>query len=340
LRLEFKFSGSRFLFIEGIPMQRKQFMRTLLGLGMGLSCLAAQAQNKPLEWVVGYPAGGGSDVVARLLADAMSKSLGRPIIVTNKPGAGTNIAAEYVARSRDLGNVMFTADFATLAANPTLFGKLNYNAEKDFAPVGLLVRFPMFLVVSNSVPANNLKEFSAWAKAQKESVNWGSAGLGSPHHLVGELFRERSGLPLTHVPYKGAAPGVQDVVGGQIAAMWLDSATAYPFINGQKLKALAVASPKRLAVMPEVPTVAEQGIKGFEAYAWQGLVVPVGTPPEVTHKLAEALQSALSQTAIKARMQAMGLEPMPGTPAQMAAFAKAEREKWGGVITRIGVRLD
>lgn len=321
-------------------MQRKQFLNALLGLGMVFSGLSAQAQGKPLEWVVGYPAGGGSDVVARMLADAMSKSLGRPIIVTNKPGAGTNIAAEYVARSREVGNVMLTADFATLAANPTLFTKLNYNAEKDFAPVGLLVRFPMFLVVSNTVPVKNLKEFSAWAKAQKESVNWGSAGLGSPHHLVGELFREKSGLPLTHVPYKGAAPAVQDVVGGQIPAMWLDSAVAYPFINGQKLRAIAVASPKRLAVMPEIPTVAEQGVKGFEAYAWQGLVVPASTPAETVNKLSEALQGALGQTAIKARMQAMGLEAMPGTPAQMAAFAKSEREKWGGVITRIGVKLD
>lgn len=321
-------------------MQRKQFIRSLLCLTLAGAGLTAQAQNKPLEWVVGYPAGGGSDVVARLLADPMSKSLGRTIIVTNKPGAGTNIAAEYVARSHDLGNLMFTADFATLAANPTLFNKLNYNAEKDFQPVGLLVRFPMFLVVSNAVPANNLKEFAAWAKAQKEGVNWGSAGLGSAHHLVGELFREQSGLKLTHVPYKGAAPAVQDVVGGQVPAMWLDSVSAYPFINGHKVKALAVASPKRLTAMPDIPTVQEQGFKGFEAYAWQGLVVPNGTAPETVTKVASALQAALGQTAVKARLQAMGVETMPGTPVQMSTFVKAEREKWGALITKIGVKLD
>ncbi|WP_342128477.1 Bug family tripartite tricarboxylate transporter substrate binding protein [Hydrogenophaga sp. OTU3427] len=321
-------------------MQRKTFIQSLLALALGATTLAGQAQDKPIEWVVGYAAGGGSDVVARVIAEAMSKQLGRTIIVTNKPGAGTNIAADYTARSRDLGNVLFTADFATLAANPTLFTKLTYNAEKDFQPVGLLVRFPMFLVVSNTVPANNLHDFTTWAKAQKEPVAWGSAGLGSPHHLVGELFREQSGLRLTHVPYKGAAPGVQDVVGGQIPAMWLDSATAYPFISGKKLKAIAVASPARVPTMADVPTVSEQGIKGFEGYAWQGLVVPTGTPPEATARFASALQQALGQTVVKARMQAMGLETLPGTPEHMASYARAEREKWGAVITKIGVKLD
>lgn len=321
-------------------MQRKQFIHSLIGLALAGAVLAAQAQDKPLEWVIGYPAGGGSDVVARMLAESMSKSLGRAIIVTNKPGAGTNIAAEQVARSREPGNIMFTADFATLAANPSLFSKLKYNAEQDFQPVGLLARFPMFLAVANSVPASNLKEFSAWVKTQPEGVNWGSAGLGSPHHLIGELFRDQSGLKLTHVPYKGVAPGVQDLAGGQIPAMWLDSAAAYPFANGKRIKLLGVASPKRLSTMPEIPTLQEQGIKGFEAYAWQGLVVPAATPPEQVRKLAEALQAALGQTAIKARMQAMGLEPLPGTPAQMAAYAKSERQKWGALISKIGVKLD
>jgi len=321
-------------------MQRKTCPNSLPALALWPPEHPGQAQAKPIDCAGGDAAGGGSDVIARVIAEAMSKQLGRTIIVTNKPGAGTNIAADYTARSRDLGNVLFTADFATLAANPTLFTKLTYNAEKDFQPVGLLVRFPMFLVVSNTVPANNLHDFTTWAKAQKEPVAWGSAGLGSPHHLVGELFREQSGLRLTHVPYKGAAPGVQDVVGGQIPAMWLDSATAYPFISGKKLKAIAVASPARVPTMADVPTVSEQGIKGFEGYAWQGLVVPTGTPPEATARFASALQQALGQTVVKARMQAMGLETLPGTPEHMASYARAEREKWGAVITKIGVKLD
>lgn len=320
-------------------INRKQFLAAVAA-GLAVASGAVLAQGKPLEWVVGYPAGGGSDIVARTIAEAMGKTLNRPIVVTNKPGAGTNIAADYVARSKDYGNVMFTADFATIAANPFLFSKLTYDAQKDFQPVGLLVRFPMFLVVSNSVPASNLKEFSAWAKTQKDGVNWASAGLGSPHHLVGELFREKSGLNLTHVAYKGAAPAVTDVVGGQIPAMWLDSATAYPFLSGKKFKAIAVASPTRLSTLPDVPTVSEQGIKGFEGYAWQGLVVPTGTSHEATAKFAHALQQALGQTVVKARLQAMGLETLPGTPEHMASFARAERDKWGAVITKIGVKLD
>ena len=324
-------------------MQRNTFLTALatswLGLALGSAALAA-ANDKPLEWVVGYAAGGGSDVVARTIAESMGTSLGRTIIINNKPGAGTNIAAEYAARSKDYGNLVFSADFATLAANPFLFSKLSYSAEKDFQPVGLLVRFPMFLVVSNQVPVSNYKEFVAWAKAQTDGVNWASAGPGSPHHLVGELFREQSGLKLTHVPYRGAAPAITDVVGGQVPAMWVDSATAYPFLNGGKLKAIGVASPQRVATMPDVPTLNEQGLKGFEGYAWQGLVVPTGTPPEVVNSLSKALQTALNSTTVKARLQALGVEPLPGTPAQMASYAKTEREKWGRVIKQVGVKLD
>ena len=321
-------------------MHRKNFIASLFGLALAAASPLASAQDKPLEWVVGYAAGGGSDVVARTIADAMSKTLNRTIIVTNKPGAGTNIAAEYVARSKDYGNIMFTADFATLAANPTLFSKLTYNAEKDFQPVGMLVRFPLFLVVSNNVPANNLKEFMAWSQRQADGVNWGSVGLGSPHHLVGELFREQSKLKLTHVPYRGAAPAIQDVIGGQIPAMWVESATAYSFINGKKVKPIGVASAQRVSTMPDVATISEQGIKGFEGYAWQGLVVPTGTSAEFTGQLAKALQTALNSTTVKARLQALGVEPLPGTPAQMAAFSGSERDKWGRVIKQGGVRLD
>ncbi len=298
------------------------------------------AQTKPVEWVVGYAAGGGSDIVARTIAEGMGKSLNRPLIINNKPGAGTNIAADYVARSKDYGNLIFTADFATLAANPFLFSKLSYNSEKDFQPIGMLVRFPMYFVVSNQVPARNYKEFVAWAKAQPSGVSYGSAGPGSPHHLIGEYFREKSGLNLIHIAYKGAAPAIQDVVGHQIPAMWIDSATVLPFIAANKVKVIGVASMKRIALTPEVLTFNEQGLKDFEGYAWQGLVVPTGTPAAQANGFAKALQDALTSTPIKARMQALGVEPMAGTPEQMAQFVAAERTKWGGVISKIGVKLD
>ncbi len=323
-------------------MLRKHFLATLAGLALTPLALPLHAQDhsKPLEWVVGYAAGGGSDIVARTIAESMGASLGRPVIINNKPGAGTNIAADYAARHKDFGNLIFSADFATLAANPFLFSKLSYNAEKDFQPVGLLVRFPMFLVVSNNVPAKNLKEFMAWAKGNADGVNWASAGPGSPHHLVGELFREQSGLKLTHVPYRGAAPAIQDVIGGQVPAMWIDSATVYPFLAANKVRAIGVASPQRVATMPDVPTIQEQGLQGFEGFAWQGLVAPTGTSPEAVAQFSKALQTALADTRTRARLQALGVEPLPGTPAQMGSYARAEREKWGRVITKVGVKLD
>nr|WP_279087331.1 tripartite tricarboxylate transporter substrate binding protein [Comamonas thiooxydans] len=323
-------------------MQRKQFLAALACSTLAWAAgPAAMAQEKPLEWVIGYAAGGGSDVVARVIAEAMGRNLERPIVINNKPGAGTNIAAEYSARSHDYGNLMFTADFATLAANPFLFRKLNYNAEKDFKPVGMLVRFPMLLVVNNDVPVSNLTEFVAWAKQQKTGVSWGSAGLGSPHHLVGELFREEAGLGnMTHVPYRGAAPAVQDVIGGQIPAMWADSATIIPFLGEKKLKAIGVASPARIDVLPKVATLQEQGLKGFEGYAWQGIVVPKGSSAEVVRKFSQSLQFALADTRTKARLAAMGVEPMPGSSEQMEKFVSNERSKWGRVITANNIKLD
>jgi tripartite-type tricarboxylate transporter receptor subunit TctC len=309
-------------------------------LGLAASFGARAQDTRSIEWVLGYAAGGGSDVVARTVAESMSKTLGQSIVVTNKPGAATNIAADYVAKSKDVGHVMLTADFATLAANPWLFSKLPYNPEKDFAPVGLLARFPLLLVVGPNVPAKDFKEFQAWVKSQAGGVPYASAGAGSPHHLAGELLRERTGLPLQHVPYRGAAPAVQDLMGGQIPFGLMDSASVQQHIASGKLRALGVASPARLKTMPDVPTLAEQGLAGFEAFAWQGLVVPASASPEAIARLAAALQTALDSPAVKARFDALALEALPGTPQQMAAYAKTERERWGKLIRANNIKLD
>lgn len=324
---------------------RRTFHKTGLALGLlaasSMLPLQALAQDgKPVEWVVGYAAGGGSDSVARATADTMSKVLGQTMVINNKPGAATNIAADYVARSKDYGNVVLTADFATLAANPALFSKLSYNAEKDLAPVGLLARFPLVLVVGANVPAKNFKEFLAWAKAQPNGVNYASAGAGSPHHLAGELLREQTGLKMTHVAYRGAAPAMQDILGGVVPFMLVDTASGNQFVLSGKVKAIGVASAKRIASLPDVPTLAEQGLSEFEAYAWQGLSVPAGTPPETVNKLNKALVESLNSTAVKARFMALGVEPLPGSPAQMAAYVKTERERWGRLIRENGIRVD
>jgi tripartite-type tricarboxylate transporter receptor subunit TctC len=313
----------------------------LTGLALAATTHLAVAQDsKPIEWVVGYAAGGGSDSVARATAEAMSKSVARPVVITNKPGAATNIAADYVARSKDYGNVMLTADFATLAANPFLFSKLSYNAEKDLAPVGMLARFPLVLVVGPQVPAKNFKEFIAWAKAQPGGVNYASAGAGSPHHLATELLREKTGIAMTHVAYRGAAPAMQDILGGQVPFMMVDTASGNQFVLASKVKAIGVASAKRIATLPDVPTLAEQGLTDFEAYAWQGLAVPSATPPETVAKLNKALVDALNSTPVQARFLALGVEGLPGTPNDMAKYVKDERERWGRLIKANNIRID
>lgn len=314
--------------------------RGLLAATLALPMAAMAWPDKPIEWVVPYPAGGGADVVARTLADSMSKSLGQTIIINNKPGAATNIGADYAAKAQPDGYTILTGDTATLAANPFLYSKISYNVEKDFAPVGLMARFNMLLVVHPSVPAKNVAEFIAWAKKQSGGVHYATPGSGSPHHLATELFRERTGLDLVHVPYRGAAPAVQDVVGGQVLFMIIDSAAGYPHILSGKLRPIGVASPKRVSGFENVPTLAEQGFKDFEAYAWQGLLVPTGTPQAVIDKLNKAMVTALNSTAVKARFHTLGLEAIPSSPAELAAYAKAERARWGKVIRANNITLD
>lgn len=306
-----------------------------------LAALPALANDgKPVEWVVGYAPGGGSDAVARMLADAMGKSMQQPFIVVNKPGAGANIAAEYVARTRSPEHTVSTVDSAVLAANPFLYGKLGYSAERDFALAGMIARFPLVLVVGPQVPARNLAEFLAWARNAPEGTSYGSPGLGSPHHLAVELFRSQSGLQLTHVPYRGAAPALADVAGGQLPFMFVDTSSGGPFIGAGKVRAIGVASPQRVPSMPELATLAEQGLPGFEAYAWQALVVPVATKPATVQALNKALNLALNSADVKARMQTLGIEPLPTTPAEATRYATQERERWGRVIRNANIRLD
>jgi tripartite-type tricarboxylate transporter receptor subunit TctC len=316
----------------------RKLLTSLLALVIPVT--AAAQTDKPMEWVVGYAAGGGSDVVARLLAGQMSKTLNRTIVVINKPGAASNIAADYVAKSKNVGDVVMTADSATLSTNPFLYSKLPYNAEKDFTPVGMIARFPLVLVVPPNAPATNLKEFLAWAKSQSGGISYGSPGTGSPHHLVSELFRELTGLVLNHVPYKGAAPALQDVMGGQVPFMFIDTSSGGSAIVGGKVKAIAVASGTRLKAMPNIPTLSEQGLPGFDAYAWQALVAPAATPPTSVTVLNKALVEALNSSEVKAKLEGLGIEPSPSSPREAADFARKERDRWGQVIHRAGIKLD
>lgn len=323
-------------------MKLTRCLAVVAALACTLTGVAAQAQNyptRPIEWVVPYQAGGGTDIVARTVAEKMSKSLGQSIVIANKPGAATAIGAAYAARATPDGYVMVTGDTATLAANPALYPDLAYDPAKDFDAVGLLARFAMILVVHPSTPVNNLQEFIDWAGKQGEGVHYGTPGPGSPHHLATELFKQRTGLNLVHVPYRGAAPAVQDVMGGQIPFMFVDSATGQQFIASGRLRAIAVASAERLSSLPEVPTLIESGIKDFEAYAWQGLLVPKGTPQPVIERLSESLNGALRDPQIQEKFTAMGLEAIPSTSREMEDYASAERERWGKLIREVGIKV-
>jgi len=324
-----------------MKLQRRHFL-ALAGASVALPGTPAWAETypaRPVEWVVPYPAGGGTDVVARTLAEAMGRKLGQTMVINNRPGAATKIGAEYVARSKADGYVLLSADTATLAANPHLYGKLGYDAGKDFAPIGLTVRFPLILVVNPSIRATNLAEFLAWARQQK-GASYATPGAGSPHHLATELFAEQARVSITHVPYRGAAPAVQDVAGNQVPFMFVDTASGQSFIASGKLRAIGVASGKRVTGFESVPTLDEQGLKGFEAYAWQGLVVPAGTPAEIVQRLNAALVEAMGSSAVKARLQALGLEAITSSPQKMGEYAAAERAKWGRVIRTAGIKVD
>jgi tripartite-type tricarboxylate transporter receptor subunit TctC len=336
------------------PVVSTTATRRLFAAGLAATlmsaCLLASAPaaaqsypSKPIEWVVPYPAGGGTDVLARTLAEAMSRTLGQPIVINNKPGAATSIGAAYVAEAKADGYTLLSADTATLAANPFLYRKLPYDAEKSFAPIGLTVRFPLILAVNPQVPAKDLKEFTAWAKTQQSGqngANYGSPGAGSPHHLATALFAQQAQLTLTHVPYRGAAPAIQDVAGGQIPFMFVDTAAGKAFLESGKLKPIGVASARRVRGFNTIPTLNEQGLKGFEAYAWQGVVVPAGTPAPVVAKLHKALHDAFNDDNVKARLIALGLEAILSTPEEMATYAAAERAKWGPVIKAANITVE
>jgi tripartite-type tricarboxylate transporter receptor subunit TctC len=320
-------------------LSRRTVLAAVAAAAAAPAALFAQ-DNRPIEWVVGYAAGGGSDVVARTVAEAMGKTLGQTIIINNKPGAATNIAAGYVASTRDAGHMLFTADFATLAANPWLFAKLPYNAEKDFIPVGMLARFPLLLVVNPAVPAKNYKEFVAWAKAQANPVSFASAGIGSPHHLAGELLRERSGLKLQHVAYKGAAPAVQDLLGGQVQLGFATPASVLPQVKAGRLRALAVASPQRSVLAPDVPTFAELGLSGVNVSVWYGLFGPAKMRAEQVEKVARTLAEGARVATVREQMIAQGFEPVLTGPQEFANFLKADREQWLGVAKAIGFKRE
>ncbi len=325
-------------------MQRRTLLSALAAAGASTAAPWASAQadypNQLIRWVVPYPAGGGTDVLARTVAEAMRQTLGQQIVVDNRPGASTNIGGQAVATAKADGYTIMSADNAILAYNEHLFSKLPFSPQNDFTYVGGISRFPLALVVHPSFEAKTMKEFLAYVRANPGKVNYASPGNGSPHHLAMEMFKNRTKTFLTHIPYRGAAPAMADVMGGQVPCMFLDLASGLSVIQSGKVRALAIGSAKRIATLPEVPTLGEVGVADTEVFAFQGILGPKGLPANVTQRLNADLNKALASPAVVKRMQDFGMEALPGTPEQFRALARAEAKRWGEVIKAAGVKLD
>ena len=303
----------------------------------------AQAQaypSKPIHFVVPYPAGGPLDTVARLVGQKVSESVKQPIIVDNKPGAGGNIGADLVAKAAPDGYTLLMGAVATHAINPTLYASIPYDAQKDFIPVTQIASTPNVLVVNPSLPVTSLHEFIAYAKAHPGSLNFGSGSTGSAGHLAGELFKSMAGVDMTHVPYKGAAPAMTDLIGGRLQLMFDNLASSLVQIKAGKVRALAVTTAKRTELAPELPTIAESGLPGFDINTWFGLFVPAGTPPAIVERLHGEFASALQAPEVRSKMLALGAEPVGDTPAQFAQYIRSEAVKYAKLVKASGAKVD
>lgn len=296
--------------------------------------------SKPIRMVVPFAAGAGSnDIMARLIAQKLSESFGQQIVVDNRPGASGIVGCDIVAKAAPDGYSVLMMSL-TFAVNPSLFRKLPFDSEKDFAPVTMVASAPLMLVVHPSVPAKSVAELIAYAKANPDKLNFGSGGPGSTPHLAGEMFKMFAGVQMTHVPYKGGAPALADLVGGQIQLMLENIPGTLPFVKAGKLRALAVTDTKRSPVVPDLPTLDAAGLKGYELVGWNGLFLPKGTVKPIVTKLYSGTRQALMLPDVKERLAQMGAEGVGDTPEQFAVFIKAEIAKWAKVVQAAGIRVE
>lgn len=301
--------------------------------------LAQAWPAKPIKVIVPYPPGGGNDIVVRTLANRLTESLGQPVLVENKPGGGTLIGAEAAAKSPPDGYTIFLGTIATLSINPSLFKQLPYNPAKDFTPVSQIVNYPLVLIANPSVPTTSVKELLALAKAKPGQMSYASFGNGSSPHLGTELLKTMTGVDIVHVPYKGGAPALADLLGGQVAMMFVDLPPALSHIRSGKVRAIAVSPLQRTALMPEVPTVAET-VPGFGFSSWAGLLVPAGTPAEIVNRLHAEIARILNLPEVKQQLTGLGAEPVGSTPQQFAELIRSETAKWSRVVKDSGAKVD
>jgi tripartite-type tricarboxylate transporter receptor subunit TctC len=322
-------------------------LRKALGFAAALSLLcaapaarAADYPTRPVTLVVAFTPGGASDVLARILGRKLEQILGQPFVIDNRPGAGGNVAAEAVAHAAPDGYTIFNGNNAILATNAALYKNINFDAEKDFAPIGLIGAQANILVVNPALPVRSMAELIALAKAKPGQLNFASSGHGLAAHLAGEMFKADAKIDIVHVPYKGAAPALQDVIAGHVQMMFATASSVVPHIRDGKVRALAVTTLKRSAVLPEIPTIDELGLKGFDATTWHGLVAPARTPREIVVTLNRALAATLEDASVKKSLADLGVDIIGGTPEEFAAYIRSEIPKWTAIVKASGAKLD
>src|SRR4051794_40252391 len=326
-----------------MPLTRRQAIAAGGGLVM-LTASPTRAQsnypNRTIKMIVPYPAGGTTDLLGRLIADQLKSGLGAVVVVENKPGAGTTLGADQVAKSEADGYTLLMATSTTLAINKSLYKKLPYDPVKDFAAISLVAAVPFALIINPGIPAKTLAEFIAYAKANP-GLAYGSAGNGSPHHLGAEMLRSEAGIDIRHVPYRGSVPAMLDVIAGHIPFMVVDLQPALQQIREGKIRVLGVTTSKRVAAAPDIPTLAEAGLPGFELVAWQGVVAPAGVPRGIVDQLAAQIAKLVADPATRDKLTTLSLEPLSGsTPESFAAHIRTEVERWAVVVKASGAEAE
>jgi tripartite-type tricarboxylate transporter receptor subunit TctC len=309
-------------------------------IGFAAGAQAASYPDKPIRLIVPFPAGGGVDAVARVVGQRFSEIFGQQVVIDNRGGSSGIIAAEIAARAVADGYTLFFGVSASLAITPHLYRKLPYDPVRDFAPVSLIGEAPYFLSVHPSVAATTVKELIALAQSRPGQLNYASAGSGSTLHLTAELFKSMAGVNLVHVPYKGSAPALNDLLGGQVQVIFNPATLTLPHARTGRLRVLGVTTARRVAFAPEVPTIAEAGVPGYAATGWYGLLGPQGMPAPVVNKLYQTVAGMFADKAFGERFALLGVSPLAGNPAQFGAFIRAELVKWGRVVVESGARID
>ena len=318
-------------------------LAVLTALAVALAITPAAAQDypsRPITLIVPYAAGGGNDVMARVAAEKMSRSLGQQIVVENRGGAGGSIATQQIAKSAPDGYTLGLGGTGTLAINPTLYANVGYDPRKDFAPVGLIATSALVVLVNPAVPARTIPELIALAKKEPGKLTFASAGAGSGIHLAAEYFAALAGIKIVHVPYKGSGPALNDLIGGHVSMYFSSLPPAIALMKDNKVRALAVTGAKRSPLFPDLPTVAETGLPGFEAVLHYGIVAPAGTPKPVIDKLSVALREAVMSQELKEKLARDGAEPLPSTPEEYATDIDREETKWSAIVKKSGTKAE